>query len=167
MTDPGVEQLRRIARGLKDAGVEGKGLRRNLTKQINEAAKPLVKKISDPEHLKPYLPDRYALVLAADLAVAERSLVLGSNPRLRITAKGREHRRKVVHLDAGLINHPVFARGPRRRSATDPGWTWKNNQTGGMKPGFFSDACKDATPQIRAKVLTALTDTEREITGRG
>jgi hypothetical protein len=158
----GVEQLRRVARGLKEAGTEGKGLRKELTAKINEAAAELVKTISDVEHLKPYMPDRYAEVLAADLSVGKRSLVLGANPRVRITAKGREKRREVVRLDAGSIRHPVFANPEQSRRK----WRWVG-QTKGMKRGFFTDACKEATPKIREKVLAAITETEKQITGRG
>ena len=71
----------------------------------------------------------------------------------------RVGRAKVRHLDDGFINHPVFARGPR------PDWDWWNNQTGGMKPGFFTVPCVDAIPQIREKVLQALTETARKIAG--
>jgi hypothetical protein len=156
---PGREQLRRVAARLKEAGDEGKGFRRELQKQIREAARPLAAEISNVEHLKPYMPDRYAAVLAADLTVRVANRFSSTSPGVVIRAQAREHKRKVARLDAGTINHPVYPRGPRRD------WSWSNYQTGGMKPGFFSDACRDATPQIRSKVLQALTETERKITG--
>jgi hypothetical protein len=34
-----------------------------------------------------------------------------------------------------------------------------------MKPGFFSDPCKKAAPDIREKVLEAMAETSRKITG--
>ncbi len=109
------------------------------------------------EHLKPYLPDRYAAVLAADLGarVAGR---FGADPRVEVRAKARDHKRKIVLLDDGFINHPVYARGRRSH------WNWKNRQTGGMKPGFFADACRDARPEVRAKVMQALAGTAKQIT---
>ncbi len=64
----------------------------------------------------------------------------------------------MARLDRGSINHPVYAQGPRNT------WAWSNYQTGGMKPGFFTDACQQATPQIRSKVLQAIAETERAIT---
>lgn len=155
---PGPYQLRVLSARLKEAGDEGKGLRRGLMKQINEAAKPLAQQISDPAHLRAYMPDRYADILAAEIRVtAVKSFA--RNPGVSISARTRrEKRRKVYHLDLGLINHPVFARGPRGH------WTWVNNQTGGMRPGFFSDPCEDAKPKIREQVLKAITETGARIT---
>jgi hypothetical protein len=158
---PGREQLRIVAAKLKEAGNEGKGLKRALQKNITKAAEPLAAKIASVEHLKPYMPDPYAAVLAADLGVKVANRFAGGNPAVQVRAQAREHKRKVARLDAGTINHPVYARGARRD------WTWSNNQTGGMKAGFFSHACRDATPQIRSKVLQALTETAGKITAHG
>jgi hypothetical protein len=148
----GSEQLRALAIRLKDAGDEGKGLRRELMKQLDDAAKPLVREIADLAHLKPYMPARYAGVLAGDLAVGSQR-IFASNPRVSIRAKARAHRRKVRQVDAGILQHPLF--GDRER------WF---RQTDGMRPGFFTDPCERATPQIREHVLAALTETEKKIT---
>lgn len=150
---PGREQLRTLAARLKEAGDEGKGFRRELMRQLTEAAQPLVREIADPAHLRPYMPDRYAGVLAGDLSVGAQR-ILTSNPRVSIRAKSRVRRRKVRQLDAGIIQHPLF--GDREH--------WYK-QTGGMRPGFFTDPCEKATPQIREHVLKALTETEKKITG--
>jgi len=156
---PGRDQLRLVAARLKAAGDEGKGLKRQLQKNITEAAKELAQKIAGVEHLNPYMPDRYAAVLAADLGVKVQNRFSGGNPAVQVRAQAREHKRKIARLDAGTINHPVYPRGPRR------GWSWSNYQTGGMKPGFFSDACQEASPRIRAKVQQALTETAGKISG--
>lgn len=161
---PGAEvrgqyQLRALSARLREAGSEGQGLRRNLYKQMNEAVKPLAEEISAPEHLMAYMPDRYAAILAEDLGV-RIAKSFSANPRIEILAKAKQHKRKVRLLDAGRINHPVYARGPRK------GWRWSNAQTGGMRPGFFSDATEKASPQIRDKVLKAMTETARSITGK-
>jgi hypothetical protein len=150
---PGREQLRTLAARLKEAGDAGKGFRRELMSQLNEAAKPLVREIADPAHLRPYMPDRYAEVLAGDLSVGAQR-ILTSNPRVSIRAKTRVRRRKVRQLDAGIIQHPLF--GDREH--------WYR-QTGGMRPGFFTDPCEKATPEIREHVLEALTETTRKISG--
>jgi len=154
----GAEDFALLARRLKEAGETG--LRRELYKKISDAAGPLAREIGSLEHLNAYLPDRYAAVLAADLRVTTSKLT-GRNPGIRLIGvaptKARAGRRKVTHLDRGLINHPVFARGPR---AT---WDWSNNQTGGMKAGFFSDPAEHATPQMREAVLAAMTETAQKI----
>jgi hypothetical protein len=161
---PGVEvrgqyQLRLLSARLREAGKEGKGLRRKLYKQMNEAAKPLAAKVADVEHLKPYMPDRYAAVLAADLGVRINKN-FSKNPRIEVRAKARQHKRKLVLLDAGRINHPIYARGERKT------WSWSNAQGGGMRPGFFSDVLKEESPQIRDQVMKAMTETARQITGK-
>jgi hypothetical protein len=161
---PGVEvrgqyQLRLLSARLREAGKEGQGLRRKLYKQMNEAAEPLAEKIADVEHLKPYMPDRYAAVLAEDLGV-RIAKSFSRNPRIEVRAKARQHKRKLVMLDAGIINHPVYAEGERKY------WRWSNAQTGGMRPGFFSDVLKEESPQIRDQVMKAMTETARSITGK-
>lgn len=154
---PGREQLKTLSKRLKEAGYEGQGLRRELRKQITEAAKPLARKIGSAEYLKPYLPDRYAEVLATDLSVKTKQSFSG-DPGVQIRAVARQHKRKLVYLNAGFINHPVYAQGLR---AT---WNWKNGQTGGMKAGFFTDACEEAAPDIRDRVLQAMSETAARIT---
>jgi hypothetical protein len=155
----GEEQLNLLARRLRQAGREGGGLRAECMKKITEAARPLVAKIADPEHLNAYLPDHYAAVLGADLSVAAQRIFAG-NPRISIRCRtAGEHRRKVKLLDDGFINHPVYARGPRET------WRWRNGQTGGMKAGFFTDVCKDSGPEVREKVMQAITETARKIAG--
>lgn len=158
---PGREQLRTVAARLKDAGEEGKGFRRELLKQLGQAAAPIARQIADVEHLKAYMPDRYAAVLAPELSVGAQR-ILTKNPRVSISARTRrERRRKVFHLDLGLINHPKWPHHLPRRE-----WQWQNNQTGGMRPGFFTEPCEKAAPKIREHVLAALTETEKKITGR-
>lgn len=153
-------ELRALSVRLKAAGDEGKTLRRKLSKQMNEAVLPLAKEISNVEHLKPYMPDRYALVLSADLTARIRNSIASATPRVEVLAKAKQHKRKVALLDVGIINHPIYARGPRR------GWSWSNTQTSGMKAGFFTDAVKDQTPQIRDQVLQVMTEIAREVTGK-
>ena len=155
----GAEDFAALSRRLKEAGETG--LRRELYKKINDAAGPLAREIGSLEHLQSYLPDRYAAVLAAEMRVTTSKLT-GRDPGIRLVGvaptKARAGRRKVTHLDKGLINHPVYARGLRET------WTWSSNQTGGMKPGFFSDPAEHATPQMREAVLAAMTETARKIT---
>jgi hypothetical protein len=154
---PGREQLRTLAQRLRDAGTEGQGLRRELMKQLDEAAKPLAREIASVAHLNPYLPDRYAAVLAADLSVRVQKL-FGASARISVVAKARAHRRKLAILEDGRINHPVFAEGPRR------GWEWVNGQTAGMRPRFFADPCERAVPDIRDHMAEAMAETARRIT---
>jgi hypothetical protein len=154
----GYGDLLALSARLRQMGPAGQGLRRELLQALNEAAKPLAREIADVAHLKPYMPDRYAGILATDLTVAvKQSFAQEPKVTLRATAV-REKRRKVRWLDDGFINHPIYARGERKM------WRWSNAQTGGMKAGFFSDPCDRAAPQVREKVLQAMTETARKIT---
>lgn len=155
---PGREQLRTLAARLKEAGAEGKGLRRELDKQLDRAAQPLVRKIADPAHLAAYMPKRYAGVLAADLSVRVQKLFGGSGSRVSIVAKARAHRRKLAVLEDGRINHPKYPHGPR---AT---WDWENGQTRGMRADFFAGPCEAAAPDIRDHLEQAMADIARKIT---
>ena len=144
-----------LSRRLKEAGETG--LRRELYKAIDRSARDLAGEIGSVQHLYPYLPNPYARVLAADLKVRvyKRS---GRDPHLTIRAEGREHKRKLAQLDErGILVHPVFAQGARR------GWTWRP-QFSHVRPGFFTDPCENAGPQVRDEILGAMRETARKLT---
>lgn len=147
----GAEDFARLARRLKAAGeVE---LRRELYSAISDAARPLAEEIRAFAHLAPYMPDRYAAVLAADIRVTTSRITSG-NPGIRLVARGRAHRRKVVRLNEGFLTHPLF--GDRDRWFT---------QTDGMKPGFFTDPCEHSGPHVRDEILAAMHDVASKVTG--
>jgi hypothetical protein len=154
----GDQQLRDLSLRLRAMGKEGKGLQRELYKAIREAAKPVAAQVVDPAWLFPFMPDRYAPVLAADLRVTtvkrggQRALVL-------IRAKGATRDRQVQRLNAGIIRHPVFA----RRGTPRKDWRWKT-QRGGMRPGFFTDAVRSQAPDIREQVKQACHNVGQKIT---
>lgn len=156
---PGPQQLRDLSLRLRAMGTQGQGLRRELYKAINDSAKPFAAKISAVAYLDPYMPNRYAGVLASDLAVTAVKRG-GQSANVSIRVRGRVRRRQVQTLNAGLIRHPVFAReGTPRRD-----WEWKT-QTGGMVAGFFTDAVREAAPGIRDDVQQAMADVAAKITG--
>ena len=94
--DGAADEFRDLAKNLRLVGADE--LRRELYKGINDAAQPLARQIRDPEHLKPYMPDRYAAVLAADLAVTT-SKRTGIDPGVFIRARGRGKNRHVQRID--------------------------------------------------------------------
>lgn len=152
----GDQQLRDLSLRLREMGSEGKGLRRELYRAINDAAKPVADQVVSPEWLFPYMPDRYAAELAPDLRVTvmKRS---GQRASVALRLRGKTRDRQVTRLNVGLLRHPVFARGPRRD------WTWRY-QTGGMRPGFFTDAVREHVPGIREQVQQAMHDVAQKIT---
>ena len=153
VSGPGPYQLRKLSARLREAGDEGQGLRKELYKAINEAAKPLAAEIRDPAHLQAYMPNRYAIVLAADLAVTATKST-SKNPGVAIRAKGRRHKRKVIQLDNGILKHPLY--GNRDH--------WFEQLSGKMKAGFFTDPAERAAPAIRDQVMGALRETGKKIT---
>src|SRR5260221_10545616 len=151
----GYGDLLALSARLREMGPAGQGLRRELLKSINDAAGPLAREIQSFQHLAPYMPDRYAAVLASDIEVTAAKN-LGAEPSVRIRAKGRVKRRKVVRLNDGVLTHPLY--GDREH------WFTQGPAAGGMRPGFFSGPAEKAAPEIRDKVLGAMAETARKIT---
>lgn len=154
----GAADFAALSKRLKEAGETG--LRRELYKAIDKSARDLTSQIKSTQHLKPYLPDPYAEVLAADLSVRiyKRS---GRDPHLTVRAEGRTKKRKLAQLDErGLLVHPVFGRGARRD------WTWRP-QFRSVRPGFFSDPVERAAPAVRKQIEAAMRETARKLTTGG
>lgn len=153
-------EFRDLATNLRLVGEEG--LRKELFQAIDEAAQPLAGEIGRVGHLRDYMPNRYADVLAADLRVSVHRRTTGEGAGVNLFANaptfGRGGR-KVRQRDEGRITHPVFGQGDRRS------WRWKE-QTAGMVPGFFTTPAERAAPQVRDKILEAMRRVADKATGR-
>ena len=149
---PGPYQLRKLSARLREAGDEGKGLRRELLKAVTAAARPLAKDIRDPARLHPYLPGPYADVLAADLSVTT-SKRTGRDPGISLKVKGRVKKRHVRRIDDGTLMHPLW--GDREH------WYAQRQH---VQPGAISDPFNKAAPAIRAEVLKAMHDVGKRVT---
>src|SRR5260370_36148977 len=141
----GASELAVRGRRLRAAGEDGLG--KEVYKAVRAAGEPITREIKDVLHLRPYMPDRYADTLAADIAVSMFQRGSIRSPGVTIAARGRLKKRKVVRLNEGFLTHPLF--GDRERWFT---------QTDGMKPGFFNDPCDRSGPQVRDKILPSLHD---------
>lgn len=148
----GAEDFARLSRRLKEAGETG--LSRALYKAIRKAADPITRELTDPAHLRPYVPDGYADTLAADLRVSTVQRGSIRQPGVRIQATGRVKKRKVQQLDEGVLHHPLF--GDRDQ------WFL---QLRGMRAGFFTDPCKESGPDVRDAILAAMHETAAKIQG--
>jgi len=144
--DAGAGEFRDLARNLRLVGADE--LRRELYKGIDDAAGPLARGLKDPAHLKPYMPDRYAAVLAADLAVTT-SKRTGIDPGVFIKARGRTKYRHVERIDQGLLRHPVYADTDRPR----PEWHWVAQD---ILAGFFTNPTERAAPAVRREIVAAM-----------
>lgn len=162
MADPALE-FAVLARALKDAGETG--LRRELFKAINDAGQTVGKEIRNVEHLKPYMPDRYAEILAGDLAlrVSKRT---GTNPGVTLRALGRVRNRHVARINEGILRHPVYGTEAQVEAAPSgrhgAGWTWVSQD---IRGGFFDDPVERAGPEVRRQIEDAVQQTIRKITG--
>lgn len=150
-------QFAELAGNLTAVGLDD--LRRELGQAIDDAARPLVADIGNVDHLRDYMPNRYADVFAASLKVTTSKRTAGSEAGVSILARaptfGRGGR-KVRQRDAGLITHPVY--GNRK--------VWKT-QTAGMRPGFFTRPAEDSAPQVREHILAAMERIALKATGKG
>ena len=131
-----------LARALKDAGETG--LQKELRKAIRDAATPLAKKVQDEEHLKPYMPNRYAEILSEDLRVTI-SQRTGTTPGVTLRARGRVKGRHVTRLNQGILAHPLF--GDREH------WP-QPYQT--IRPRYFDDPVAAAGPELRRQIAAAV-----------
>src|SRR5258708_34380008 len=136
-------------------GPAGQGRRGERLRAINGAAVPLAGEIQSFQHLAPYMPGRYAAVLAADVSVTAAKN-LGTEPSVRIRAKGRTHRRKVIRLNDGFLTHPLF--GAREH------WFTQGPAAGGLRPRFFFDPGGKPAPGLKGKVLAAVAETAEKST---
>jgi hypothetical protein len=157
---PGVEgaarQFADLAKNLREVGEEG--LRKELLQAVDDAARPVADDIGNVTHLRDYMPDRYADVLAADLRVTAHKTTGGTDPGVTLLVRaptvGRGGR-KVRQRNTGLITHPLF--GNKQRWFT---------QTAGMRPGFVDDPVARARPHVRDKILEAVKRVTEKAVGR-
>lgn len=151
------QEFRDLAANLRLVGEEG--LRKELFQAIEEAAQPLVGEIGRVGHLRAYMPNRYADVLAGDLRVTTHKRTAGEGAGVNLFAIaptfGRGGR-KIRQRDEGRITHPLF--GDKRHWFT---------QTGGMVPGFFTTPAERSAPQVRDKILEAMRRVADKATGKG
>lgn len=137
--------------------VADKGLKQEITAALRKAAEPVPADIR--KALEPYLPDRYAAVLDADLKITI-STRTGTDAGVTIQATaptGRSRRgRAIPMINQGILRHPVYA----DRTAPRRSWTWRDQE---VRPGFFDRPVQDAAPRVRREIENALDGINRQI----
>src|SRR5258707_12676053 len=113
----GASEFAALSRRLKDAGEDG--LRKELYKAIRAAGEPITREIKDVLHLRPYMPDRYADILAADISVSMFQRGSIRSPGVTIAARGRLKKRKVVRLNQRVLTPPLLGNRERRFTQTE------------------------------------------------
>lgn len=148
----GARQLERLGLELKAAGVEGKGLRRNLLASLRVAAQPLAQAAKDSALEK--LPKSGGLnEYIANSNIVARTRLTGPRVGVRIVAKksGGSKGHDLEAMDAGKFRHPVYGR---------KGTKWQEQS---VEPGWFSEPMKKSAPEMEAAALLALEVTAREL----
>lgn len=142
-------ELGSIARHLRLAGQQ------DLVKSLQTAMTRAVTPVKDDirRNLKPALPDRYAETLDGDLAIRVNS-VSGADPHVSVMASPRLKARKLKHLDAGLLTHPVY--GNRE--------VWRTQD---VQPGWFTGPAEAAAPKVREAIIAALDDVAAKAVTKG
>lgn len=142
----GHEQLADLGRRFKAAGDRGKGLRKQLLKEIRQVVKPVLPEIRS--HAASILPKRGGLaaeVASAQLAVRTNLGPKSASVKVVSTSPGRFR-----DLNRGRLRHPVF--GNREKWVQQSVW-----------PGWFTDRIEARKPRMQGAVLQAMRQTAHEI----
>ena len=144
MADNGADALLALSKRLKAAGQTE--LRKEFTKAVQAAAKPLIPKVRDAA--RNTLPKHGGLnerIARKPFRAQVRTGVTTAG--VRITASKVDPR-----IDDGRVYHPVFGRKP--------------GVVQHVKPGFFSETLADEAPKIAPDVVDVLADwAERIVKG--
>lgn len=153
----GAWQLKVLSRHLKEAGPEGKGLRKELLKEIRKAVEPA--KDAARASAAADLPHRGGLAaLIAGSKFTSRTKLGGRDVGVIISARhrktgGRPGMIALKAMDRGRLRHPVF--GNRK--------VWV---TQAVRPGWFTRPMEATAPAVRRDVLDAMEKTAEKIVRR-
>jgi hypothetical protein len=153
----GLQDLAHLSRALREAGEQGKGLRKELYAGLNRATKPIRKDLKD--EVAPSLPHGGGLAgLVEKQTRFATSTRVGRDIGVRIVARGRRRRTLQQATQQGRFRHPVFADGEKPRKE----WTWVD-QTAGVRKGLLGQKFEQDKPKAREEVLIAIEQTKRKI----
>lgn len=144
----GQENFRQLARRLRAQGETGKGLRRQLNKALDLAARPLIADVKRAEDL--LLPQRGGLARQVSSSPVTVSKTM-TGIRLRQRGKTIQN---LTGEDRGVIRHPVF--GNRK--------VWVSQK---VTAGTWTDTLNNTrnVHLVRAEMLKAMDQTAKKIEG--
>ena len=146
----GLEDLARLQRALRAAGVEGKGMRRELHAGLNRATKPIRADLT--QQIEPSLPRSGGL--ASEVKKGTRfatSTKAGRDVAVHIVARGKRRRTLQRASSQGRIWHPVFGRLPGVL------------QTAGVRSGLLATTFERDKPEVKSEVLSAIARVRSQI----
>jgi hypothetical protein len=142
----GTEKLAETGKALRQAGLQGKGLRRELYKSVNRATKPL--KQEAKAEARKVLPKRGKLnQLVSRSNLSTKTKLTGSQVGVKITAKKTEH---IDRIDQGSVRHPLF--GNRRH--------WYGQK---VREGWFTRPMERGATRTGREILKAVDKTIKQI----
>lgn len=138
----GTEDLKKVSKALKTAGVEGKGIRKEMLKAINRNTRPL--RFEAKANARKILPKTGGLnKLIARSSLSTKTKLAGPNASVRIVAKKKEY---IDRIDKGHVRHPLFGnRGAWYSQAVPAGWFTKAMEKGASKVRVSIIQVVDAT----------------------
>lgn len=141
--------LRDLGLRFKEAGDEGKGLKRELLRTIREAGKPAIADVR--ASALGQLPRRGGLAQrVADSKFATQTRLGAKTAGVRIVGKSKF---KIQFMDKGTVRHPVF--GNRRA------WVLQS-----VRPNWFDKTIENAADHgMRDAIVAAIEDVSRRVEG--
>lgn len=136
----GLETLARLSRAMREAGDQGRGLRRELNSSLNRETKQTRKQIRDA--IVPGLPQSGGL--AADVLRATRISTSTSSSGVRIKVRSKRSIRRMNQT--GAFRHPVFGRRD----------TWVSQIAGPPAARFLDKPFEQSRPDLQRAVLLAI-----------
>lgn len=143
----GLESLARLSAAMRQAGEQGKGLKRELRAGITRGTKKT--RADMRKAIGPALPRSGGL--AADVLSSTRltaRVALGANPSVQIKVRSKRSIRRMN--TSGTFRHPVFG----NRSA----WV-----TQSVERGFLDKPFEQSRPDLQQAVLSAITRVRAQI----
>jgi len=146
----GADQLGDLAKRLKAEGESGKGLRREMLKELRAAAKPLAADAQAAvKSLPTKPPEDSGLRRRIAALVKVRIRTSGRSSGVRISVGKLDGTNLPRRLNRGVWRHPVFGSD-----------TWVT-QT--IQPGWFDKTIRRGAPKVRLRVRAVLKRTVNRI----
>lgn len=152
----GADKLGKVGKALRETA--NKELRKELTRGLRQAAKPMV--LEAKRAAGQQLPQHGGL--AARVARSRFSVQTRTSGRrlgVRIAANGPKdqggRKLNIQTLNRGVVRHPVYARGSDRDK-----WAWVEQK---IKPGWFDDTLTRQRPRVQGELIKVIDEVARKV----
>lgn len=146
----GVDKIEAVGRALRQAGDQGKGLRREVYAGANRSTKPVRKQMIDA--IPAALPKRGGLAAEIHRTTTASAVVRTGGRSVGASIKIRNRKHGVRRLNRGEVRHLVFGR--------KDSWV---TQTKGIRAGFLDRPFRAAKPLVARQLMKALDEVASRI----